>query len=88
MAFPAGKGQHQLTFPSYHSASVSNNNLAQPTGAYHAVVTLVQDCSHEDLCRQGKAARDGCVVLEHFNKARTAKVNSGNNTGRQVGHHI
>lgn len=28
MAFPAGKGQHQLTFPSYHSASASNNNIA------------------------------------------------------------
>lgn len=27
-SFPAGKGQHQLTFPSYHSASTSNNNIA------------------------------------------------------------
>lgn len=27
MAFPAGKGQHQLAFPLYHSVSASNNDI-------------------------------------------------------------
>lgn len=50
MAFAAGKGQHQLTFPSYQSACASNNNSPWQQD----FITHCDTCAgqrHEDLYR-------------------------------------
>ena len=48
MPFPAGKGQYQLTFPSYRSASASNNNTASQRELITPQWHLCARCSHED----------------------------------------
>lgn len=87
IAFPAGKGQHQLTFPSCLSACASNNNIASQQELIMPQWHLCEMQPWRSL-QTSKAVRDRCVDLEHLNKASKAKANSGNKSVWLVDHHV